>query len=129
MSWIKAFFINMISFLAVAPFISFVLLWLIFFYVYKERKKATAWAMDITTGLLVISVSAMYNVVFNSKAGFWLIALFFLLATGLMGNAQHRVKGQLDFKRIYKVVWRFGFLILAFFYIIFTIIGIIKGLL
>lgn len=128
MGWIKLFFVNILTFLAVAPFISFVIFWFVFYYVYKERKKATTMAMDVTTLLLVISVSAMYNEVFNSRVGFWLIALFFLLATGLTGNAQHRLRGQLDFKKIYKLVWRIGFLLLSLLYIIFAIIGIIKGL-
>lgn len=128
MGWIKLFFVNIFTFLAVAPFISFFILWLVFFSIYKERKKATTMAMDVTTLFLVISVSAMYNEVFNSGIGFWLIALFFLLATGLTGNAQHRLKGQLDFMKIYKVVWRLGFLLLSLLYIIFAIIGIIKGL-
>lgn len=128
MAWIKSFLINIFSFFAVAPFILFFILWIIFFIVYKQKKKAMEIAMDITAVFLIIAVSSMYNDIFNSKIGFWLIALFYLLAIGLMGSAQNRLKGRLDFAKLYKVVWRVGFLILAFIYVLFVIIGIIKGL-
>lgn len=128
MGWLKSFLVNMFTFFTVAPFISFFVLWMIFYVVYKQKKKATELAMDVTVVFLIIVVSAMYNEIFNSKLGFWIIALCFLLATGLIGNAQNRLKGRLDFSKIYKIVWRVGFVVLACFYVLFMIVGIIKGL-
>lgn len=128
MGWLKAFLVNVFSFLSVAPFVSFFIVWIVVYFVYKQKKKATELAMDVTNVFLIIAVSAMYNEIFNSKLGFWIIALCLLLATGLIGNAQNRLKGRLDFPRIYKIVWRIGFVVLICFYVIFMIVGIIKGL-
>lgn len=125
MGWLKAIIVNILTFLSVAPFISFFLFWFIFYAKDRDKKKATQLAMDVTVIFLIISVSVMFNEIFKVKFGFWLIALFILLGTGFMGNAQHRRYGKLDLVRIYKVVWRISFLILAFFYVLFVIIGII----
>lgn len=125
MGWLKAIIVNILTFLSVAPFISFFLFWFILYAKDRDKKKATQLAMDVTVIFLIISVSVMFNEIFKVKFGFWLIALFILLGTGFMGNAQHRRYGKLDLVRIYKVVWRISFLILAFFYVLFVIIGII----
>lgn len=128
MDFLKALLVNIFTFLAIAPFVSFILVWIIFYFIYQEKKKATQIAMDVTVVFLIIVVSAMYNDIFNSRIGFWLIVLCFLLATGFIGNAQNRLKGRLDFPKIYKIVWRVGFIVLACLYVLFMIIGIIKGL-
>lgn len=128
MGWIKAIFINVLTFLAVAPFVTFFVVWAISYLVYKSKKKATEMAMDITVFFLIAAVSAMFNEVFNTGVGFWLILLLLLLATGLLGNVQNRVKGRLDFAKLYRVIWRMGFLFLALVYVLLLLIGIIKGL-
>jgi hypothetical protein len=128
MEWIKAFLVNFIAFLAVAPFFSFIALWFISFVIYNNKKKATAIAMDITTFFLIAVVSVMFNEIFNTGLGFWIILLLFLIAAGLVGNAQNRLKGRLDIVKLYKVIWRIGFLILGVLYILFILIGIIKNI-
>mgnify|MGYP001348796617 FL=1 len=113
--------------LALLPFVSFFLFWAIAYAVKKERKKATQIAMDVTTLLLVGIVSSGIDNVFpNFIGGIWIVILIFLLMAGLIGNAQNRIHGQVDVRRLLRAVWRIGFFILAVAYILLVLIGIIK---
>lgn len=128
MEWLKTFLVNFISFLTVVPFISFIALWFISYLIFKNKKRSTAIAIDVTMFFLIIVVSVMFNEIFNSGLGFWLILLFFLIAAGLMGSAQTRLKGRLDAGKLYRVIWRIGFVVLGVLYILFIFIGIIKNI-
>lgn len=113
--------------LALLPFVSFFLFWAIAYAVKKERKKATQIAMDVTTLLLVGIVSSGIDNVFpNFIGGIWIVILIFLLMAGLIGNAQNRIHGQVDVRRLLRAVWRIGFFTLAVAYILLVLIGIIK---
>ncbi len=112
--------------LAVVPFIPFFIIWIALYFVYKNKKKAMNISMDMTTLLLVGSVTAMFNDIFKSGFGFWLILLFFLTAFGLLGGLQNRLKGRLDVKKLVKALWRFGFLALSALYVLFLFIGLGK---
>mgnify|MGYP001201178846 CR=1 FL=1 len=115
--------------LALLPFVSFFLFWAIAYAVKKERKKATQIAMDVTTLLLVGIVSSGIDNVFpNFIGGIWIVILIFLLMAGLIGNAQNRIHGQVDVRRLLRAVWRIGFFILAVAYILLVLIGLIKWL-
>ncbi|UOK62125.1 DUF3397 family protein [Paenibacillus sp. OVF10] len=45
---------------------------------------------------LVFSVSALFNLTFDSNFGFYLTLLLILLALGFIGGAQNRLKGKVD---------------------------------
>ena len=93
----------------------------------RERKKATEFAMDVTTLLLIGIVSSGFDNVFpNMIGGFWIVLFVFLLMAGLIGNAQNRVHGKVDVRRLIRAVWRIGFFLLAFAYIFLVLIGIVK---
>lgn len=81
-------------------------------------------AMDVTTLFLIVSVSALFNNTFNNKFGFYLILLLLLIAIGIIGGAQNRLKGKVDVTRMVRAVWRMAFAIMTCSYIVFTIIGI-----
>jgi uncharacterized Tic20 family protein len=83
-------------------------------------------AMDVTTLFLIISVSALFNLTFNSSFGFYLILLLLLIGVGLVGSAQNRLKGRVDVQKMAKLIWRMSFVIMSFSYLLFTIIGIVK---
>ncbi|WP_410768031.1 DUF3397 domain-containing protein [Fontibacillus sp. BL9] len=95
--------------LAIMPVIPFVLVYFIASYVKKDKKAAVKLAMDVTTVFLILSVSALFNNVFGSNFGFYLILLVLLIATGLIGGAQNRLKGKVDMRRLVRAVWRLTF--------------------
>lgn len=109
--------------LAVVPYIPFLLVWFVVYFLKKEKKLATKWAMDVTTAFLIGVVAALYNTIFQSTFGFYLLLIFFLLAFGLLGNFQYRSKGRADLRRIARAVWRLGFLGLTAAYLVLIIIN------
>jgi len=82
--------------------------------------------MDVTTLFLVIVVATMYNTIFGGSFGFYLIVLVLLIAGGLLGGAQNRKRGKIDALKLVKTIWRLTFFVMAFFYIIFLITGVIR---
>lgn len=106
--------------MSVAPIIPFVLIYLFVYLRKKDKKQAMRLAMDVTTLFLVFSVSALFNILFQSKFGFYLILLLLLITAGLIGGAQNRWKGQVDGKRLFRAVWRLAFVTTSISYIIFT---------
>jgi uncharacterized membrane protein YGL010W len=120
------FLSNVFAMFAGLPFVSFfVILVLLSFFL--PKKKAVLTAIDITNVLLIISVSAMYYISFDSKMGIWWIVLFYLVVAGLIGGLQARMRGSVDFRRLLKAVWRLGFFVLSIVYLIYLITGIISN--
>lgn len=116
------------AFFSVTPFITFFLIWFIAHYVWKDRKRATHLAMDVTTLLLITSVAVMYDLVFPGSAinGIWIVLAFVILLAGFMGNMQTRLKGKVNPQRLFKGVWRISFMVLSFWFVLFLLIGIAK---
>lgn len=123
MSWISTLY----AVLAVAPFITFVLLWFLVFYFLRDKKMTTRLTMDVTTIFLLGSVSLMWNQLFHTNFGFWMIALILLIAFGIIGGYQTHLKGKTDLLRVGRVVWRFSFLGLSALYILLFFVHIGKN--
>lgn len=111
---------DFLVFMSVVPIIPFVLVYFIVYLRKKDKKQALRLAMDVTTLFLVISVSALFNIIFQTQFGFYLILLLLLITAGLIGSAQNRWKGQVDSKRLLRAVWRLAFVTTSISYIIFT---------
>lgn len=117
------------AFLAVIPVIPFALIYWGYGSLTNDKKKAFMLAMDVTTVLLVGCVAVLFNSIFGGKFGFYLIILVLLLLGGFIGNLQFRKKGAVDTKKVFRAVWRIGFLFMSVLYVLFMFIGIGKVLL
>lgn len=117
---------NSFIFLSILPFFPFLLVYFIHYRRKHNKKASLKAAMDVTTLFLIISVSALFNLTFNSSFGFYLILLLLLIGVGLVGSAQNRLKGRVDVQKMAKLIWRMSFVIMSFSYLLFTIIGIVK---
>lgn len=117
---------NSIIALSIIPIFPFLLIYLISIFLKKDKKKSFLVAMDVTTLFLLLSVSALFNNIFQSTFGFYLILLIVLIAAGLIGGAQNRLKGQVDGKRLLRAVWRLSFLFMSVGYLVFMFVGLIK---
>lgn len=111
--------------LSVMPIIPFIIVYFITYYLKKDKKAAVKLAMDVTTLFLILSVSALFNIVFASKFGFYLILLVLLIAVGLIGGAQNRMKGKVDMRRLLRAVWRLTFAGTGIAYILLFLISFI----
>jgi hypothetical protein len=114
------------TFLALVPFVSFFAAWGIVYWLSRDKKKATHIAIDITTFFLVGSVSVLTRQLFGTGFGLWAVILLFLIAGGLLGNLQNRVRGRINLYKIVKTLLRFGFVILSACYVLLVFIGIGK---
>ncbi|WMT42428.1 DUF3397 domain-containing protein [Paenibacillus sp. D2_2] len=107
----------------IMPIIPFFLVYFVCVFLKKERKASLLLAMDVTTFFLILSVSVLFNNVFNSKFGFYLILLILLIVVGLIGGAQNRLKGKVDVNRMLRAVWRLAFAGAGIVYIVLFLIS------
>ncbi|NWL86827.1 DUF3397 domain-containing protein [Paenibacillus sp. 79R4] len=107
----------------VLPIIPFFLVYLISIFLKKEKRASLLLAMDVTTFFLILSVSILFNNVFHSQFGFYLILLILLIVVGLIGGAQNRLKGKVDVGRMLRAVWRLTFAGAGIVYIILFLIS------
>lgn len=117
---------NSVIVFSILPFFPFILVFFIYRKWKNNERNALLVAMDVTTVFLIVSVSALFNNIFDSKSGFYLILLFLLIAVGMIGGAQNRMKGKVDITRMLRAVWRMAFAIMTCSYILFTIIGLFR---
>ncbi|KGE18125.1 DUF3397 domain-containing protein [Paenibacillus wynnii] len=117
---------NSVITLSVIPFIPFLLVYFISIALKKDKKKSFLLAMDVTTLFLLLSVSALFNIIFQNNFGFYLFLLIILIAAGLIGGAQNRLKGKVDGKRLFRAVWRLSFMLMSIGYLVFMFVGLIQ---
>jgi hypothetical protein len=120
--------ITLYTWLAVFPFISFVIIWFVVYAFLKNKKMTTRLSMDITMFFLIGSVSATWNHLFHVEFGFWMIIFVLLVAFGLIGGYQNQTKKHSDLLKVFRVVWRLGFLALFALYIILLLLIIVKNI-
>ncbi len=126
---IKTGLINTYATLALVVFLIFPVVGLAVYAFGNDKKIAVQRAMDVSMFFLIGTVAALYDGIFQTSfRGIWIILLFLLLLTGLLGNIQNRKRGKIDLPKIFRAVWRLGFLVLALFYILFMIISILQNI-
>ncbi|WP_178023132.1 DUF3397 domain-containing protein [uncultured Paenibacillus sp.] len=118
-------FVSSFIVLAMLPIIPFGLIYFIHYQVKRDKKAALKLAMDVTTLFLILSVSALFNNVFDSSFGFYLILIILLVVGGLIGGAQTRLKGKVDGRKLLRVVWRLAFAGTGLAYILLFLISFI----
>ncbi|WP_253187189.1 DUF3397 domain-containing protein [Paenibacillus sp. GP183] len=120
--------LNLYSWLAALPFVTFIVIWFGVYLFLKNKKLTTRLSMDITMLFLIGSVSVIWNQLFQAKFGFWLIILVLLISFGLIGGYQNQAKGKTDLLKVFRVVWRLGFLTLSVLYIVLLLANILKNM-
>jgi hypothetical protein len=121
MGWLLTTYAVMATF----SFLVFPLFWIIGYGIKGQKKVATRLAADITMIFLIGGVSVHINELFHTSYGFWIIVLFLLLLAGFIGNAQNRLRGKINPVKIGRAVWRLGFIVLGFLYVLFLIIRLV----
>lgn len=112
--------------LSILPFFPFLLVYWGIMVWKKDKSIAMRAAMDVTTFFLIFSVSALFNLTFDSNFGFYLTLILILIALGFIGGAQNRLKGKVDGGRMFRAVWRMSFVMMSFGYILFTLFGLFR---
>ena len=109
---------------SVMPFASFALVWAIGYLITRDKKTSLIRAIDISTLFLIGSVSVLFNLVFHSSFGLYLLLLLFCLAFGLIGNLQYRKYGEIYPGKIFRIIWRLGFFGLGAAYLVLMTVGL-----
>lgn len=117
---------NSFGVLSVIPIVPFLIVYFAGMGLNQDRRKTMMLAMDVTTLFLLLSVSGLFNIIFDSTFGFFLILLIVLISAGLIGGAQNRLKGKVDGQRLLRAVWRLSFFFLGAGYVLFMIVGLIQ---
>lgn len=117
------------TFISLFPFVAFFITRFASYWITRDKKKSTHLSMDITTLFLIGSVWSMSRNVLQSGMLIWIILLLFLIAAGLLGNLQNRLRGKIDLWKIGKTMSRFGFIVLTACYVILLCLGIGKYML
>ncbi|PZE22664.1 DUF3397 domain-containing protein [Paenibacillus xerothermodurans] len=117
------------TFLALVPFVAFFAAWGITYWFTRNKRKATHAAIDVTTLFLIGSVSVITRELFGTSFGLWAVVLLFLIAGGLLGNLQNRIKGKINLLKIVRTLSRLGFVVLSACYLVLICIGIGKNML
>ena len=113
--------------MTIFSFVIYPFVWYLVYYFKSDKKAASRYAADVTMVFLIGVVASLYDQLFHPQLnGIWIIILFLLLLAGFIGNVQNRLRGQIDIWKIARAVWRLGFLVLAFLYVLFFLIVIIK---
>ncbi|WP_339831565.1 DUF3397 domain-containing protein [Paenibacillus sp. FSL R7-0272] len=112
--------------LSLLPFFPFLLVYWGMMVWKKDKVIALRAAMDVTTFFLIFSVSALFNLTFDSNFGFYLTLILILIALGFIGGAQNRLKGKVDGGRMFRAVWRMSFVMMSFGYVLFTLFGLFR---
>lgn len=110
--------------LSMLPFFPFLIVYYGMVYFKKPKKTALHMAMDVTTIFLIAAVAALFNSTFNLNFGVYLILLVMLIALGLIGSAQTRLKGKINYRRMIRAVWRMAFVVMGFSYIVLLSFGL-----
>ncbi|MGN7454987.1 DUF3397 domain-containing protein [Paenibacillus pasadenensis] len=115
--------------LAAAPFLPFAAVYLGSRMLTGDKGRSFRLAMDVTTLLLIGCVAVLFNRVFSNSFGLYGILLLMLLGGGLIGNLQHRKRGEIDAAKAFRAVWRAGFFVMGFLYVVLMATGITQHLL
>jgi hypothetical protein len=72
-------------------------------------------AMDVTGAFLIGCVAMLINRLLHTEFGLFFVML---VCGGLIGNAQNRLRGKVDTKKLVRAVWRLSFFGLALLYVL-----------
>lgn len=122
------FFQNIYAVLAVMPIVPFLIIFIVFRFIFGNPKQAVRLAVDITMPLLFGCVAALINVTFGSLIGAYILLFIILLCTGLLGKLHFDKYGEIIAKKLFLAVWRISFFVLAFFYVLLMLFGLVKSL-
>ncbi len=116
---------NVYAAIATIPVIPFIVIYLVVYYfIDKDSKEAVGWALNITTVFLISANIVLINQ-FGVPAkgwGLFLVILLFAILTGGLAYLQLLKRGEVQWKRLTKAVWRLGFLSLVLMYVVLFIV-------
>jgi len=125
MDAVLQFLFDTYTILAVVPYVVFAAVFGLTYAITSDKKRGIKLSIDVTTAFLIPAVAGLINVVFGFTFILWFIILIILIAFGLVGGYQYRLKGKLELVKIVRLIWRLAFALFAALYVILFILVLV----
>ncbi|MGX6442049.1 DUF3397 domain-containing protein [Neobacillus sp. K501] len=106
------------------PLLGFIIIYLLYKMITKNSLKSFHVALDLSTILFILSVHFLTMTIWG-ESFFWLIVILLLLIAMVFVIIHWKIKGEIEFNKVFKGFWRFNFLIFFFAYITLTLYGLL----
>lgn len=103
-------FAPLIASLTLFPLLSFVLIYIVVLFSFKSKDKALQWAINVTTFLILVSITMTIKQLWNVSLLWLFIVLILLIGAGLT-YLQYSLHGQVLYPKLLKGIIRLTFLI------------------
>lgn len=109
------------------PLLGYITIFVITKQAFKQHRRAVKMAIDGSALLFVISVYYLILVIWD-KSLLWLILVMLILIGAAVSVAHWKVRGEIDFPKIFRAFWRLTFLVFSFAYLSLLIVGLLKSI-
>ncbi|WP_042356347.1 DUF3397 domain-containing protein [Bacillus rubiinfantis] len=118
------FLTNVITLFLVLPLLGFFLLFFITKLVSKNQRKSVHIALDYSTILFIISVYFLIKIIWE-RSFLGVIFLIMIVFAIILVFAHWKIKGEIDYRKLFKGFWRINFLFFCISYICLMLYGLI----
>lgn len=118
------FLSSIIATFVTIPILGYIIVFVISKVLTKQHRKSVWLALDVTTLLLIISVHFLIIAIWEKNL-LWLLLLMMILIAIIFVMIHWKMKKEIQFKKVFKGIWRFNFLLFSLIYIILLIYGLI----
>ncbi|MCT2538069.1 DUF3397 domain-containing protein [Aquibacillus koreensis] len=114
---------NVIGAVVTFPFITTVLLYFIAIKMFKNKWRAIHFAVNYTTILYIFAVGIILHTIFGDHY-LGIIVIFILLFLSIAIVIQWKRSGEVIFRKVFKVYWRFLFIVFFIGSFVLMIVGL-----
>lgn len=119
---------QLISFLVVFPIITLFIVFVISKLITKKHRFSIHLALDISTFFFILSVHFLIQSIWNTSLFIYII--IFILLIGMIFVIIHwKLKEEMEYKKIFKGIWRITFLLFFTLYVVLLIYGLVRSIL
>ncbi|OEH93941.1 DUF3397 domain-containing protein [Bacillus solimangrovi] len=118
-------FSNVVALFMTAPLLALIIIYWITVKVTQNKKKAFHLSVEIGAVVFIFAVHFLITVIWDVSI-LWIIGLLLIGLAMLIGLVQFKVRGDLEVKRVRKVMMRLNFLLFFFAYIVLFIYGLFE---
>jgi len=101
-------------------------IWMLAYYWKKDKRLATAWAVNLGTIFFLAASTELLNRVTNKTSAFWWWVIYLLIWASIFSGLQWWIRKRLNPRKTAKAVWRIGFLTSVVVYAVAFIVSVFQ---
>jgi hypothetical protein len=121
---VSAIFSAIITIFFTVPLLGFIIIFFLYKMITKNSRKSFHKALDYSTILFITAVHFLIITIWESSF-FWLIFIVLILFAMIFVIVHWKIKGEIDYTKVFKGYWRFNFLFFFIVYISLTVFGLL----